>query len=189
MSKTCKECGCPMDDSALVCPECGCPTTNLRCPSCGAGISGHTFCPYCGTQVRVADTNTTNGTLTINWKGTWGAPFQNLYVSVNGQAVSNLPWTEAFSVSVPLKEKYTDIRFKNCNSVCDLQKGHDYTCTLSYNRWVGQFTHVIVDEKGHVVFTKGIDTGRFIIQNIFGCFVTFIFISIILFLFLTTIRF
>jgi uncharacterized membrane protein YvbJ len=28
MSKTCKECGCQMDDNAQACPQCGCPAEN-----------------------------------------------------------------------------------------------------------------------------------------------------------------
>ncbi len=30
MSKTCKECGCQMEDNAQVCPQCGCPAEDAK---------------------------------------------------------------------------------------------------------------------------------------------------------------
>ena len=29
MSKTCKECGCQMEDNARFCPQCGCPVKDV----------------------------------------------------------------------------------------------------------------------------------------------------------------
>ena len=30
MSKTCKECGCQMEDNARFCPQCGCPVKEVK---------------------------------------------------------------------------------------------------------------------------------------------------------------
>ena len=39
MSKTCKECGHPLDDTAQVCPECGCPVENATNASADVDVN------------------------------------------------------------------------------------------------------------------------------------------------------
>lgn len=43
----CASCGASIPTGAKFCPECGKPAGNVKCPKCGAEITGK-FCPECG---------------------------------------------------------------------------------------------------------------------------------------------
>ena len=54
MTKYCRNCGGPCDDSFKYCPSCGAPLEEPKCPSCGAVVTENArFCSNCGACVEI----------------------------------------------------------------------------------------------------------------------------------------
>lgn len=142
----------------------------IKCKKCGNEISDQAaFCPNCGTKVELETSN--HGTLTIEWKGTWMVVDTNVYLTLNGQSVGDkkcYSFKDGFSVDTPITSDYANIGVKvgklcNDNIECNFEKGKNYTCTFSYNRWMGAFTYKVTDDNGNVVCKKGYSIGRKIV--------------------------
>lgn len=152
----------------IICPACGKPISDKaeNCIHCGIvlGITNNDITPLKTTELA------TNGygKLTFEWKGLWMAANTDIYITLNGQGVGkqkSYSFKDGFSVDTPIISDYANIGIKvgkrlNDNVECNFEKGKNYTCTFSYNRWVGAFTYKVTDDNDNVICKKGLSTGR-----------------------------
>ena len=131
------ECGKVLSDKAKMCPNCGAPTE--------------------------ANANT-NNTLTIIYNGTWLLIDSSIRLLVNGNEIGKYSYKKGFGVEIPITSGIITIElkslFRTSTHIFKALPNTNYTCYVTYNRYVGKFKYKKTVDNGVVENIPNIKTKK-----------------------------